>query len=450
MSMRRLHCPWALLETGWAGDCLIEVDDHGRIASIETGARPDGAERLEGAVIPGMVNVHSHIHQRLIAGLSGHRGHRNDSFWTWREQMYAAIDLLDIQSLRDLAEWGFMELLEGGYTLTGEFHYPHGIGASPFETGEAVLAGADEAGMTLTLLPVWYRYGGFGRRPASERQQPFVLDLPGIVDLVGRLRARVADSGHEVGVAPHSLRAVDVADLPALLDAIDTGPVHMHIAEQPGEVEACRQHAGTTPVRLLGDHVDLDSRWCLIHATHADDEEVSLIARSGAVAGICPSTEADLGDGLFPVARFMEAGGRVAIGSDSNLVVSAPAELCLLEWGQRLTRHQRNVLCASNAHVGSSLWRHAAESGAAALGQPAGRLAPGLRADLVELDGRHELLAGLGPEAQLDTFVFAHQPGMIASVRAGGRCLVADGLHRRRRRLSGRIGQLRRKLVEGS
>lgn len=449
MTTRSFHCPDALVDEGWVKDCLIRLDEWGMITAVEPDHAPDDAVRLPGTVVPGMVNVHSHVHQRLIAGLTGYRARRQDSFWTWREQMYGAIEILDADALRDLAAWGFMELLEGGYTSTGEFHYPHRIGGSePAATARCILDGARSAGMALTLLPVWYQYGGFGRQPVSDRQQTFAMNLDEFSELVDAIQCECGAGPHRVGIAPHSLRAVEVSDLPGLLERIPDGPVHLHIAEQPDEVDACRAHSGTTPVRLLFDHVDIDSRWCLIHATHADEAEVRMIAESGATAGICPTTEADLGDGLFPVRNFLDQGGKVAIGSDSNLVTSAALELRLLEWGQRLSRHERNVLCDEGGHIGCALWQQAAGSGAAALDQPAGRIAPGCRGDFLVMDAGHSLLASLTPDTQLDTLILAHQPGMIDSVYVGGERVVAGGIHRNRHRLEARIRDLRRQLAE--
>ncbi len=442
------HCPHALLGDGWARDCRITVDDDGMIAGIETDAQAAGATRLQGPVIPGMVNVHSHIHQRLIAGLTGYRAVGADSFWTWREQMYGAVGLLSPDELRTLATFAFMELIEGGYTVTGEFHYPHRLGgAEPVETATGLLEAADASGMALTLLPVWYRYSGFGRRAPADRQRPFVMTLDELSGLVGGLRDHVAGSSHRVGVAPHSLRAVEVSDLPELLSAIESGPVHLHISEQPAEVSECREHCGRTPIELLAEHVDLDRRWCLIHATHADDEELRVMARSDAVVGLCPTTEADLGDGLFPVRRFIDQGGRYAIGSDSNLVTDAASELRLLDWGQRLELNRRNVLCDEGEHLGRRLWTDAALAGADALDQPVGTLAVGRRADWVVLDSGHPLIEGLDADDQLDTLVLAGARDLVDQVWIAGRKQVDGGRHPRREPLAPALARLRRRLT---
>jgi formimidoylglutamate deiminase len=444
----RFHARRALLADGWCSDCLIEVDADGMITAIEPGRAAGDAVTLVGPVIPGMVNVHSHIHQRLIAGLTGYRAAGADSFWTWREQMYRAVGQLSLEELGHLASYAFMELLEGGFTVTGEFHYPHRLGgADPIETANSLLDAADRSGMTLTLLPVWYQYAGFGRQQPAERQRPFIMTLEELSGVVGKLRQQAAGSHHRVGVAPHSLRAVEVSDLPGLLDAVDTGPVHLHISEQPAEVAECREHTGRSPIELLCEHVELDRRWCLIHATHASAEEVRLMARSGAIVGLCPTTEADLGDGLFPVREFIHQAGRYAIGSDSNLVTDAASELRLLDWGQRLRHNQRNVLCDEGEHLGRRLWQDAAEAGATALAQPVGALAVGRRADWIVLDAGHPLLDGLDADHQLDTLVLAGARDLIDQVWVAGRKQVDGGRHSGRESLAPEIARLRRRLT---
>jgi len=445
---RLFRAPAMLTAAGWRQDVGFRVDVHGSIEQLTAGTGEAAEVTLPGAVIPGMVNVHSHIHQRLMAGLSARRADQSDSFWTWRRQMYRTLELLDDERLGVLAAWGFMELLEGGYTAVGEFHYPHHLAAAtPAESARRILASAAQAGCALTLLPVWYRYSGFGRQPPDAAQARFVLSRDELIDLIIELREGVDDHVCRIGVAPHSLRAVDVADLPALLERVGDGPIHMHIAEQPDEVVACREHSGLEPLDLLERHLDLDRRWCLIHATHVPAARLNALAATGAVLGICPSTEADLGDGLFPVAEFLSAGGRVAIGSDSNIETSAAAELRLLEWGQRLRLGQRNVLAADKDGLGTALWRHTARSGADALGLPAGSLEAGRRADFVVLQGQHPLLAGLTPQQQLDVLVTAGMPGMIESVWVGGCRRVSEGRHLDRDALRPAFLDLRRALA---
>ncbi len=452
MIAKHIHCPWLLSPSGWQADQVLQLDDNGLIVDVLSDH--DQADvRLSGPVIPGMVNVHSHAHQRLMAGLSGRRSDSGDSFWSWREQMYAAIGLLTPEDLKLLASWLYLELLEGGYTCQGEFHYPHRLGdAEPMESSLALIEAAEQVGSGLTLLPVWYRYGGFGNKPPGQQQLPFILNSQGYADLVGQLDA-LADQRDllEVGLAPHSLRAVAAEELADLLKDFPNRLVHIHIAEQPAEVEDCLKHHGCRPVTLLGRHIELDARWCLIHATHVDQSELSAITEAGSIVGLCPTTEADLGDGLFPAADFLGRGGRMAIGSDSNLHTSAAAELRLLEWGQRLVRHQRNVLAGGpGQHLGSSLWQHAASHGAKALGQGCGRLAPGYRADLVVLAAGHALLQGLEPESMLDTWIMAEQPGMIDEVWVAGQRQVQAGRHRLRSQLEPGFVELRARLADHS
>jgi formimidoylglutamate deiminase len=452
MTKQTFFCSWLLGPDGWLADQLMRVDSSGRIEAIEAAGQnhADKVVRLDGPVIPGMCNLHSHAHQRLIAGLTGRRGADEDSFWSWREQMYRALALLGPDDLHCLASWLYIELMEGGYTTIGEFHYPHRLsGSSPLASSQALLAAAETAACGLTLLPVWYRYAGFGRQAPEAMQQGFVLGPDEFRALVVELTSLVGDSDRlRVGIAPHSLRAVDVADLPALTEDLAGMPIHIHVAEQPAEVSACLAASGRRPIELLADHVELGPRWCLIHATHANSEEISLIGRSGATVGLCPTTEADLGDGLFPMAELRAAGGRWGIGSDSNLITSAASELRLLEWGQRLLGHQRNRLApVQGGHLGAAMWAQAAQAGADALAQPAGRLSVGKRADWVVLNTSHPLLEGLGPDAQLDTLIMAEQPGMIDAVFVNGRPQVVQGRHRCRGELSERFTALRRRLA---
>lgn len=443
-------CPWLLTPEGWQADCLLKVDATGDIAAIESAASEHSdAVPLAGPVIPGMCNVHSHAHQRLIAGLTGRHRRGESSFWSWREQMYRAVGLLGPDDLTELASFLYMELLEGGYTSNGEFHYAHRLDQSePLASSQALLDAARSAGCGLTLLPVWYRYSGFGRAEPLPEQRPFMLDGESFVALVKRLQVSTVNDDHRViGIAPHSLRAVDLDELPEVLAALPGIPVHLHIAEQPAEVTACLEATGRRPIEWLFERVVPDQRWCLIHATHATSAELEIMAEAGVVAGICPTTEADLGDGIFPARDWLDLGGRLAIGSDSNLVTSAATELRLLEWGQRLKSHQRNVLApAEGGHTGTALWQQAARDGARALAQPAGELIPGRRADFVVLNGRHPLLQGLDPDSALDSFIYAEQAGMIDSVHVAGKVRVTGGKHPGRAALSEKIVRMRQRL----
>jgi formimidoylglutamate deiminase len=447
--MTDFHCPWLLTASGWQSDRVVSVDEYGQIRAISSGPAPPDVCRLQGPVLPGMVNVHSHAHQRLIAGLTGRRSQREDSFWSWRELMYGAISQLSPEALATVSAWLYAELLEGGYTGIGEFHYPHRLdGCDPIETSLALLHGAHQAGCALTLLPVWYRYSGFGRQTAGARQQAFVLDDVAYRELVGTLLGDQRFTGlHRIGMAPHSLRAVEVSDLNDLVKDIPQVPVHIHIAEQTAEVEACLAAHGRRPIELLDEHVDLNDRWCLIHATHASSAELAILAQTGVTTGLCPSTEADLGDGIFPASDLLARGGQFGIGSDSNLVTSAAAELRLLEWTQRLRSHRRNVLTDDKVgHVGRFLWAHSSRVGAHALAQPAGIIEPGRRADFIVLNSGHPLLQRLPPDVCLDTFIMAEQAGMIDAVYVAGQQRVADGRHLQRDDLQAGFVDIRARL----
>lgn len=449
---RSFYCPWVLTPSGWLSDQRLEVDSRGWISRHESVRGDQHCDvRLNGPVIPGMCNVHSHAHQRLIAGLTGWRKQGESSFWSWREQMYRAVGLLRPDDLNVLASYLYMELLEGGYTSNGEFHYAHRLDhGEPVESSLALLEAAGSAGCGLTLLPVWYRYSGFGQAEPLPEQRPFTLDADAFVALVKRLQTLTTDADHlMVGMAPHSLRAIDLAELPDVLSALPGIPVHLHIAEQPAEVAACLEATGRRPIEWLFERVVPDQRWCLIHATHATSTELEMMAKAAVVAGICPTTEADLGDGIFPTRSWLDLGGRLAIGSDSNLVTSAATELRLLEWGQRLQSHQRNVMAAAEGgHTGSALWQQAARDGARALAQPAGELIPGCRADFVVLNGHHPLLQGLDPDSALDSFIFAEQAGMIDAVYVAGKARVTGGRHPGRAALSEKINQMRQRLQQ--
>lgn len=461
----RYFAPWCLTPEGWQSDCMLGVDGHGIIETIEAGHPAGDMIRLPGPVIPGMTNVHSHAHQRLIVGLTGRRGSPRDSFWSWREQMYRAVRVMNPERLADVAAWLYAELLEGGYTSVGEFHYlHHQADGKPYDDpaamSRAIVEAAGRSGMALTLLPVWYRYGGFGRQAPDPAQAPFLHDPAGYARLLEELARASANgealngnsntSSFRLGLTPHSLRAVDVKDLSAMLEAFPGLPVHIHIAEQPGEVRACREHTGMTPIQLLDGQAGLDSRWCLIHATHASGEELKRMTEAGVVAGLCPTTEADLGDGIFPAVEFLQAGGQFAIGSDSNLRSDAAEELRLLEWSQRYRDFGRNLLlpASDSRGVGERLWAHAARAGAAALDQPAGRLEVGLRADWVVLDTSSPLLAGLTPDQWMDGLVFSGSRDMIDEVWAGGRRLVSRGRHLGRDGLRAGWDAARRALID--
>ncbi|HJR14980.1 MAG TPA: formimidoylglutamate deiminase [Rhodanobacteraceae bacterium] len=401
-------------------------------------------------VLPGIPNLHSHAFQRAMAGLAEQRGPGDDSFWTWRETMYAFASRIGPDELRAIAAQLYVEMLKAGYTQVCEFHYLHDAPdgrpyADPAAMSRAIIEAAREAGIGLTLLPVLYMTGGFDGRPLSDRQRRFGLSVDAYLELVESLIA-LESEGVRIGVALHSLRAVPEAAMREVLAApLACGRVvHIHIAEQIGEVQDCLSLRGTRPVQWLFDHADVDERWCLVHATHLDNAEMRAIATSGAVAGLCPTTEANLGDGLFPLANYLDADGALGIGSDSHISVSTVEELRWLEYGQRLlTRHRNIAARAPGASVGEALW------GAALQG---GRRAAGIAddcADFIVLDDASPLLAARDERSVIDAFLFAGNTPLVRDVMAGGKWVVRDFRHRDEDRIAARYRETVEALAAG-
>ncbi len=437
----RLSCEHLHQPDGWLSPGILTIDDAGTIITVEAGAPTEDDVRISGYTLPGMANVHSHAFQRALAGFVQLADDREDSFWTWRTGMYRLALSLTPDELRAIAAQLYVEMLEAGYTAVGEFQYlHHQPGGEPYhnpaELSDALIDAARTAGMPLTLLPVAYFTGGFDR-PALLEQRRFVHRDPQAF-LTTWEAARASLRSHRfgvIGVAPHSLRAVPEAALAELLSAIETtepeAPKHIHIAEQPQEVQDCQRYHGKRPIQWLAGRFGLGPAWCLVHATHATDDELAAIADSNAVVGLCPTTEADLGDGVFRAEAFRRLAGRWAIGSDSHATVSVSRELALLEWGQRLVLGRRNVLWGAERQVGRSLYDTASATGADAIAQNTGALAPGRRADLVVLDADHPRLIGHDPATAVDAWVFSGADDVIRDVWVGGTQLVANGRHSR-------------------
>lgn len=395
-----------------------------------------GGERVGRFVLPGMPNLHSHAFQRAMAGLAERRGPGEDSFWTWRETMYAFAEAIDPDDLKAIATQLYIEMVKAGYTQVCEFHYlhhgPRGVHyAEPAAMSLALIEAAKDAGIGLTLLPVLYMTGGFDGRPLNERQQRFRHDVGQYVALLERL-APLQNDMLRLGIALHSLRAVPEDAMRALLASgvCRELPIHIHIAEQLGEVQDCLAVRGARPVEWLLDHAEVNARWTLIHATHLTPHETDRLARSGAVAGLCPTTEANLGDGLFPLAAFIDAGGTLGIGSDSHISVSPVEELRWLEYGQRLITRHRNVAARRpEESVGTALWQRALQGGALAAATDIARLADGARADLLVLDDRSPLLAARDEADVIDSFLFAGNTPLVRDVMVGGQWRVRDFSH---------------------
>jgi formimidoylglutamate deiminase len=438
---RRLLAPLALLPEGWRSEVGLDLDAEGGLAAVRPGAPPEGRERLDGPVLPGFPNLHSHAFQRAMAGLAEHRGgDPEDDFWSWRKLMYGLAGTLAPDEIQAIAAQLYVEMLEAGYTAVAEFHYlHHQPDGRPYddlaELSERIVAAAAETGIGLTLLPVLYMTGGFGVRPPAEGQRRFLNAPERFLRLVETVRARHPEIA--VGIAPHSLRAVPPEALAEVTGAIGAAiPVHIHIAEQTGEVEQCLAWSGQRPVEWLLSHAEVDRRWCLVHATHMTAGEIRDAAATGAVAGLCPTTEANLGDGFFAAEDWRAAGGAVGLGSDSHISVSPAEELRWLEYGRRLVARRRNRLTGADGV--RDLCLAALAGGAQASARPIGRLAPGARADLVVLDGEAPVLAETPPERLLDAFVFAGNVNPVRHVMVGGRWRVRDGRHLAREPIFGR------------
>jgi len=422
----------AWIDNGWKKDVRLGVAD-GRIASIETGVAAEPDDERHRVALPGLCNVHSHGFQRGMAGLSERRSRPDDNFWSWREIMYRFLDRLTPEDVAAITAQAYVEMLETGFTRVGEFHYLHHDPASAAYADRAEMAGAivrasAETGVGLTLLPVFYAHGNFDAAPPSPGQRRFLNDIDGFAALLDASRSKLSGDAN-IGVAPHSLRAVTPDELAALLDLSPTGPVHIHAAEQVKEVADCVAWSGARPVEWLLDNAGVDERWCLIHSTHLDANEVPRLAASGAVAGLCPITEGNLGDGIFPAVDYLAAGGRFGVGTDSNILVDAAQELRALEYSQRLAQRARALLASDAApFVGANLFANAVKGGAQALGVPAG-LAAGHAADIVSLDLDHPVFAGTDDATLLDRWIFAARSGAIDSVWRAGVKRVAHGRH---------------------
>ncbi len=416
----------------WQSSVRIEIEN-GLIAGITAGVAAAPGDERHAVGVPGLCSVHSHAFQRGMAGLTERGGPGDDDFWTWRQLMYSFLDRIDPDDAEAIAARAYADMLETGFTRVGEFHYLHhaqdgSAYADPAEMIGRIAAAARQSGIGLTLLPVFYAHGGFGGAPGTAAQRRFLSDLDGFARLVEGAR-RHADGDTNVGVAPHSLRAVTPEELAALPALAAGGPVHIHIAEQMREVADCIAWSGARPVEWLLANAPVDRRWCLVHATQMTDAETDALAASGAVAGLCPITEANLGDGIFPAVRYLAAGGAFGIGTDSNVLIDAAEELRLLEYSQRLAHRARGLIAsAARPSVGVTLFAGALSGGAQALGV-AGGIVPGASADIVSLDAGHDALAGRSGDALFDGWIFAARTGAVDCVWRRGRKVVSGGRH---------------------
>ncbi|MFS2223369.1 formimidoylglutamate deiminase [Pantoea sp. B65] len=425
----------ALLATGWKHAVRIEVDALGVISSISDNSEAAGAITLPGSVIPAIANLHSHAFQRAMAGLAEVAGDPQDSFWTWRDLMYRMVQRLSPQQVGDIARHLYIDMLKGGYTQVAEFHYlHHDLNGAPYPQDEMLqqlIAAAEQVGIGQTLLPVLYSYAGFGAQPPQAGQKRFIQDAERYLRQQENLSALLQHKPlQNQGLCFHSLRAVSQQQMAEVLAASSASlPVHIHIAEQEKEVNDSLAWSGERPVNWLLDRFEVNSRWCLIHATHLDQGEIDRLARSGAVAGLCPTTEANLGDGIFPASDYIAQGGRWGIGSDSHVSLDVVEELRWLEYAQRLRDRRRNrIVNPQQNSVGDLLYTQAAAGGAQACGVNIGTLAVGQRADwlVLEQDG---WLDSCPDHALLNRWLFAGNRSQIRDVWVAGKQQIAAGQH---------------------
>ena len=428
----------AKLSTGWASNVRVTHAD-GRITDIAPNQTPDAHDTCVDTLLPALANLHSHSFQRAMAGMTEYRMAGKDSFWTWRDLMYRFTANLTPEHIEAIAAFVFLEMQEAGYASVGEFHYlHHQAGGTPYadlgELSGRIAAAAATTGIGLTHLPVLYTYGGAGQAPLQDGQARFGNSVDRFNDLVAKAREVVAHlpADCRVGIAPHSLRATSPDDLKAVLAAHTAGPVHIHIAEQPKEVADISAWLGARPVDWLLANAEVTTNWSLIHATHMTADETLKMAKSGAVAGLCPVTEANLGDGPFNGPSYLEAGGAFGVGSDSNVLISLTEELRTLEYSQRLRDVARNVMVVGEGSVGDTIYTGAAKGGAQALGRGAGEIAVGELADIVAIDSAAPSMCALRQDQILDGLVFAAKDDVVTDVWSAGRHAVQSGRHVKR------------------
>jgi formimidoylglutamate deiminase len=448
-----LHAARALTPGGWKSDVRVTIED-GAIAVVEIGASvQEGDERHE-IMAPAPANLHSHAFQRAMAGLAEVRGKGDDTFWTWRETMYRFALMMSPDDVEAVAAQLYAEMLEAGFAAVAEFHYLHQAPdgspyAEPAEMAGRILTAARRVGIGMTLLPVFYAHSTFGGAPPKPEQRRFINDLPSFARLVDDCRKMIkTDEGEAIGIAPHSLRAVTPSELTELISLAGHGPIHIHAAEQTKEVEDCIASLGACPVRWLIDHAGVDARWCLVHATHMDEGETRELAQSGAVAGLCPVTEGNLGDGTFNAASYIRAGGRYGVGTDSNVSIGVATELRQLEYAQRLRERARNVCAPPGASCGRTMLEAIWIGGAQALRRNSGRLAPGASADLLTFRADHPTLAGKVDDQILDAWVFSVGNPMVDCVWSRGLKVVIDGRHIFRDEIAAQFGKTMRELSQ--
>lgn len=446
--MAMLHAKSLLGEHGWQENVRLSVEN-GKIANLETGVSPAPDDECHAVIVPSMPNLHSHAFQRAMAGLAEMRGTGSDSFWSWRTNMYHFALSMTPDDVEAVASQLYMEMLEAGFSRVGEFHYlHHDRDGTPFanigEMADRVASAAASTGIDLTLLPVFYAHAGFGGTAPSEGQRRFINSVEQFEKLIAACNATAQNhDGMIVGVAPHSLRAATPDELASVTKMVGNNPIHIHIAEQLLEVNDCIKWSGQRPVEWLLDHADLSNQWCLVHATHMTEDETIRMARAGAIAGLCPITEGNLGDGTFPAETFLANGGLFGIGSDSNVQISIPSELRQLEYSQRLHHNSRNAIADVSSSTGRTIFDHALKGGARALATDYG-IAAGKTANFVSLDTSGA--SYLSGDHILDAWIFA-ETIKVDDVWVRGRKVVAQGRHIARGQIAPKFQQTMKNLL---
>ena len=441
MSEQKVNSIWvkdAFLGNDWARDVRIEIDNHGDIVNYQADCEANGAIIVQGTLLPGMTNLHSHAHQRAMAGLAEKAsGNNQDSFWTWRTTMYYYLERIRPDDLKAIASQLYLEMLQFGYTCVGEFQYlHHDIDGKPYqdraEMTKQCHQAAVDTGIAFTALPVLYAYGGFGAQIASDGQKRFLNDVEQFAEIVSSLNLEISQSSNSsLGIAPHSLRAVDQQLLEqTFTNCPQAEVIHIHIAEQLKEIEDCLAWCDQRPVEWLLDHFEVNENWCLIHATHMNESETTKLAASGAIAGLCPTTEANLGDGFFNAGQYFSLNGSWGIGSDSHISISPFEELRWLEYGQRLQTNQRNILnTPEQPNTGSHLYQQALAGGAEATARKTGMIKPGYRADFIIIDDEHPRLYGRDQDNLIDSLIFSGNDNPVKDVYVGGVKVIDSGHH---------------------
>jgi formimidoylglutamate deiminase len=425
----------ARLADKWAENVRVTISD-GQIEKIRIGVKPERADKKVDTLLPALANLHSHSFQRAMAGMTEYRAAGRENFWTWRELMYRFLDYLTPEDISAIAAQTFMEMQKSGYASVGEFHYIHHRPGgyaydNPAELSERIIEAANLTGIGLTHLPVLYTYGGAQKQPLVGGQLRFGNSVDDICNIVSMSQKTISflPPDARVGIAPHSLRATTPSDIKEFLSCYPDMQVHMHIAEQTKEVSEVAEAFGARPVEWLLENHAVNTKWCLIHATHMTQAETIGLAKTGAVVGLCPITESNLGDGIFEGPTFITAHGKLGIGSDSNINISLTEELRTLEYSQRLRDQQRNVMIQGDGSVGEALYLGAASSGAQALDRQAGSIAPGKLADLIAINSCHPNLCALRANQLIDGLVFAAKDNVITDVWSAGRHQVRNGTH---------------------